>query len=175
MLPRAKSARLRRYQMVNPFDLKAAVLAKHAQHVVLIHFPIALFISAVVFDLISQWTNRRGLSDAAYYNLVGATISTLPVLATGILAWQFQLEGQKLKGILLMHLVLACYFDCDDLVYLVVTFSRTTKDISSATLSSGCGSSGGRDHCPDRTFGRLPQRRKRSRLEMLRQVPIFGS
>ncbi len=94
--------------MVNPFDLKAAVLAKHAQHVVLIHFPIALFISAVVFDLISQWTNRRDLADAAYYNLVGATISTLPVLATGILAWQFQLEGQKLKGILLMHLVLAC-------------------------------------------------------------------
>jgi uncharacterized membrane protein len=94
--------------MVNPFDLKAAVLAKHAQHIVLIHFPIALFISAVVFDLISQWTNRRGLADAAYYNLVGATISTLPVLATGILAWQFQLEGQKLKGILLMHLMLAC-------------------------------------------------------------------
>ena len=29
-------------------------------------------------------------------------------LATGILAWQFQLEGQKLKGILLWHLVLAC-------------------------------------------------------------------
>jgi uncharacterized membrane protein len=94
--------------MVNPFDIKTALLAKHAQHVVLIHFPIALFISAVVFDLISQWTNRRGLADAAYYNLVGATISTLPVLATGILAWQFQLEGQKLKGILLMHLVLAC-------------------------------------------------------------------
>jgi uncharacterized membrane protein len=94
--------------MVNPFDLQTALLAKHAQHVVLIHFPIALFISAVVFDLISQWTNRRRLADAAYYNLVGATISTLPVLATGILAWQFQLEGQKLKGILLMHLVLAC-------------------------------------------------------------------
>jgi uncharacterized membrane protein len=35
-------------------------------------------------------------------------ISTFPVLATGILAWQFQLEGQKLKGILLLHLVLAC-------------------------------------------------------------------
>ena len=33
--------------MVNPFDLKTALLAKHAQHVVLIHFPIALFITAV--------------------------------------------------------------------------------------------------------------------------------
>jgi uncharacterized membrane protein len=94
--------------MINPFDPRTVVLAKHAQHVVLVHFPIALFISAVVFDVISQWTDRGGLADAAYYNFLGATITTLPVLATGILAWQFHLEGQKLKGILLMHLVLAC-------------------------------------------------------------------
>jgi len=94
--------------MVNPFDLKTVVLAKHAQHVVLIHFPIALFIAAVAFDFIAQWTKRRGLEDAAYYNLLLAAISTVPVLATGLLAWQFQLEGQKLKGILLMHLVFAC-------------------------------------------------------------------
>jgi uncharacterized membrane protein len=94
--------------MINPFDLKTALLARHAQHVVLIHFPIALFISAVAFDLIAQWTKSRGIADAAYYILVVAAISTFPVLATGVLAWQFQLEGQKLKGILLLHLVFAC-------------------------------------------------------------------
>lgn len=94
--------------MVNPIDLKTALLAKHAQHVVLIHFPIALFISAVVFDLLAQWTKRRGLADAAYYDLLAAAISTLPALGTGVLAWQFQLEGQKLQGILLLHLMLAC-------------------------------------------------------------------
>ena len=94
--------------MVNPFDLKTVLLAKHAQHVVLIHFPIALFITAVIFDLMAHWTKRRGLADAAYYNLLAAAISTLPVLATGLLAWHFQLEGQHLKGILLLHLVLAC-------------------------------------------------------------------
>ena len=94
--------------MVNPFDPKTVFLAKHAQHVVLIHFPIALFIAAVAFDLIAHFTKRRGLADAAYYNLLVAAISTLPVLATGLLAWQFQLEGQKVKGILLLHLVLAC-------------------------------------------------------------------
>src|SRR5713226_9488269 len=94
--------------MVNPFDFRTALLAKHAQHVVLIHFPIALFITAVGFDLTAQWTKRRGLATAAYYNLLAAAISTVPVLATGLLAWQFQLEGQKLKGILLLHLVLAC-------------------------------------------------------------------
>src|SRR5579864_2310842 len=107
---------------LNPFDLKTVLLARHAQHVVLIHFPIALFIGAVAFDLIAHWTKRHGLADAAYYNLLVAAISTLPVLATGILAWQFQLEGQKLKGTLLLHLVLACVSSV--LIFLVwwVTF-----------------------------------------------------
>jgi uncharacterized membrane protein len=94
--------------MVNPFDLKTVLLAKHAQHVVLIHFPIALFITAVAFDVVEQWTKRRGLAAAAYYNLLAAAISTLPVLTTGLLAWKFQLDGQKLKGLLLLHLILAC-------------------------------------------------------------------
>jgi uncharacterized membrane protein len=91
---------------LNPFDIKAALLAKHAQHVVLIHFPIALFIAGVVFDFLAQKTKKRGLLEAAYYNLLGAAIFAVPAVVTGILAWQFQLEGQKLKGILLMHLVL---------------------------------------------------------------------
>jgi uncharacterized membrane protein len=94
--------------VVSPFDPKTTLFAKHAQHVVLIHFPIALFISAVAFDFFAQWTKRRGLADTAYYNLIVAAVSTLPVLTTGILAWRFQLEGQRLKGLLLLHLVLAC-------------------------------------------------------------------
>lgn len=92
---------------LNPFDPKTVLLAKHVQHVVLIHFPIGLFVTAVGFDVSGRWTRRQGLADAAYYNLLVAAISTLPVVATGVLAWQFRLEGQKLKGILLMHLVLA--------------------------------------------------------------------
>jgi len=90
---------------VHPFDPKTVFLAKHAQHVVLIHFPIALFIAAVAFDLIAQWTKRQGFADAAYYNLLAAAISTFPVIVTGLLAWHFQLEGQKLKGVLLLHLI----------------------------------------------------------------------
>src|SRR5580700_1099946 len=91
---------------VNPFDIKTAILAKHAQHVVLIHFPIALFIAGVAFDLLAQRTKR--LAEVAYYNLLLAAISTVPVVATGILAWEFALEGQRVKGILLEHMILAC-------------------------------------------------------------------
>ena len=93
--------------MTNPFDVRSALLARHAQHVALIHFPIALFISAVAFDFFAQWRKNRSLADTAYYNLLVAAVATLPVLATGVLAWQFQLEGQRLKGILLLHLVFA--------------------------------------------------------------------
>jgi uncharacterized membrane protein len=93
---------------VNPFDIKTLLLARHAQHVVLIHFPIALFIVAVAFDYVAQRMKNRSLAAAAYFNLLLAAISTVPVVATGLAAWQWALEGQKLKGILLMHLVLGC-------------------------------------------------------------------
>src|SRR5580704_1947947 len=72
---------------LNPFDLNNTLLAKHAQHVVLIHFPIALLITGAAFDFISQWTKRRGLVEAAYFNFLAAAISTIPTLATGFLAW----------------------------------------------------------------------------------------
>lgn len=91
---------------INPFDPKTALFAKHAQHVVLIHFPIALFLSGVLFDFVATWTKNAALATAAYFNSLFAAVTTIPAIATGILAWQLALEGQKLKGILLMHLVL---------------------------------------------------------------------
>src|SRR6202044_592018 len=93
---------------MNPYNIREALLAKHAQHVVLIHFPIALFLTGVAFDFLAYFTKRVTFAAAAYYNFVVAAISTVPVIATGLLAWQFQLDGQKLKGILLLHLILAC-------------------------------------------------------------------
>ena len=91
----------------NPFDPRTVLLANHAQHVVLIHFPIALFMTAVLFDYVVHWTNNRMLAAATYFNLLLAAISTVPVVATGLAAWRWALEGQKLEGILLMHLVLS--------------------------------------------------------------------
>jgi uncharacterized membrane protein len=93
---------------MNPFDIRTVVLAEHAQHVVLIHFPIALFITAVAFDYFAQWTKNRTLAAAAYFNLLLAAVSAVPVVATGFAAWQWALEGHELKGILLTHLVLGC-------------------------------------------------------------------
>jgi uncharacterized membrane protein len=91
---------------LNAFDLRSVLLAKHAQHVVLVHFPIALFLIAVAFDVIAQRTHSATLAAAAYYNLLVAAVSALPVVATGIMAWRWQLEGARLQGTLLLHLIL---------------------------------------------------------------------
>jgi uncharacterized membrane protein len=94
--------------VVNPLDIKTVLLAKHAQHVVLIHFPIALFTAAVAFDFLALWTKNRALDAAVYFNLLVAAAFTVPAVATGLVAWQWALEGQKLKGILLQHMLLGC-------------------------------------------------------------------
>src|SRR5450432_239969 len=110
---------------INTFDIRTVVLAKHAQHVVLIHFPIALFLAAVAFDYLARWTNNKALASAAYLNLLLAAISTVPVLVTGIAAWRWALEGQALKGILLMHLVLGCLSSA--LIWLVLWFHHRVR------------------------------------------------
>src|SRR2546422_820768 len=92
---------------VNPFDLKAALLARHAQHPVIIHFPIALFIASVVFELLAIWRRQPLLASVAYYNLVGAAMTLPLAIATGLGAWQWQLEGATLKGNLRLHLMCA--------------------------------------------------------------------
>jgi uncharacterized membrane protein len=91
----------------NPFDPRAVLLAKHAQHVALVHFPIALFLIGVLFDLAAQRSKRQDLATVARFNLLLAAIFTLPVVATGLAAWQWALEGARLKGVLLLHLVFA--------------------------------------------------------------------
>ncbi len=93
---------------VNPFDIRTALFARHAQHVVFIHFPIALFVSAVGFDFIAEWKKNQALVATVYFNLLLAAAATIPSLLTGLAAWQWALTGQALRGILLMHLVLAC-------------------------------------------------------------------
>jgi len=91
----------------NPFDVKAALLAGHAQHPVIIHFPIALFIASAVFDILAIWRKEPVLAAVGYFNLVGAAITIPFAIATGLAAWQWQLEGATLKGNLRLHLIFA--------------------------------------------------------------------
>lgn len=97
---------------MNPFNLKSALLAKHAQHVVLIHFPIALFLAGTGFDVAASWTKQTvksaTIKSAARINIFAAAVFVVPTIVSGFLAWQWVLEGEKLHGLLLLHLALAC-------------------------------------------------------------------
>jgi len=92
---------------VNPFDVKAALLAGHAQHPVIIHFPIALFIASVVFEVLAAWRKQPVLATVAYYNLLGAALTIPFAIATGLGAWHWQLEGATIKGNLRLHMICA--------------------------------------------------------------------
>ena len=92
---------------MNPFDVKSVLLAKHAQHVAMVHFPIALIFVGVAFDLLSLRNQNVALLRAAYYTVVAAAIAAVPTVVTGLLAWQLQFEGKRLRGNLKLHLFLA--------------------------------------------------------------------
>ena len=91
---------------MHPFALQHTLLAKHAQHIVLVHFPIALSCAALLFDLLAIRQPHSDWPLLAYYNLTIAASATLPVVATGLIAWQWQLEAAPLRGTLQLHLLL---------------------------------------------------------------------
>ena len=111
--------------MESPFDPRTVLFAKHAQHVVLVHFPIGLCLTSVIFEVLGRWRSNTALISASYYNQLSAAIFSIPVVITGILAWQFQLEGARLKGNLLMHLIFGWLASL--LMWTVVLLYRRTE------------------------------------------------
>lgn len=93
----------------NPFDLHTLLLPKHAQHPVIVHFPIALFVISLFFDFIAFMRRDRALAAAGYLNLTVAAATSPLALITGLLAWQFAYGGISIasfQGTLAQHLVL---------------------------------------------------------------------
>ena len=88
-------------------DPKIILFAKHAQHVAVIHFPIALFLMSALFDVLASVRKTDSFRKVAYYNLLGASISTIPTVLTGLLAWQLLYGIGTPKGIILFHLIAA--------------------------------------------------------------------
>lgn len=121
---------------VSPFDWRSVLLARHAQHVVLIHFPIALFITGVLFDLAAGRLNQAQFKAAAYWNFSVAAVFTVPVLATGVIAWRWALEGQRLKGTLLLHLLTA--LGATTVIWVVWWLERRARQGSASRAAELC-------------------------------------
>jgi uncharacterized membrane protein len=76
--------------------------------VVLIHFPIALYLCGTLFDFVARVSRKPNFREVARWNFLFAAVMSIATAATGILAWRWVLEGQHLKGILRLRLLLGC-------------------------------------------------------------------
>lgn len=82
-----------------------SLLPKNAYHPAIVHFPIALFLCGLLFDLIGFVRNNRTFLLAGWYNLIAAAVSSFGAIATGVLAiWIMKLP---LQGLIRTHLLLA--------------------------------------------------------------------
>jgi len=59
--------------------------------------------ASAVFELLAVWRKQPLFASVAYYNLLGAAVTLPLAIATGLGAWQWQLEGAAIKGNLRLH------------------------------------------------------------------------
>ena len=153
----------------NPFDPATVLFAKHAQHVVLIHFPIALFTVGVTLDLAAEWSRRRGLADnraaalaaAAYYNLLLAAIFAVPVVVTGDSGLAIRSRGATPERDSARASGFGLRFKHPDLGFLVVSLFGAKAQRSNLQHSTSCGNCGCDLDFADWPFGRVPERGQR--------------
>jgi uncharacterized membrane protein len=88
-----------------PAKKPATFPPKNGFHPAVVHFPIALFIAALVLDLIGVLRNARGMMFAGWYNMVLGAITALAGVATGFLA--MYLTKFPLRGLVREHMLYA--------------------------------------------------------------------
>lgn len=84
---------------------ESPLIPSHAYHPAFVHFPIALFLFAVLLEYLGIRRKDSALGTAAVWNLHGALASMAIVVPTGIAAWL--LGGHKLEGAMLYHMICA--------------------------------------------------------------------
>lgn len=67
----------------------------HPIHPMVVHFPIALLITSVVFDFLATRWHHKSFQEAGFYTLVAGLLGTAAAVLTGALAE----EGVENKGI----------------------------------------------------------------------------
>ena len=87
-----------------PWAIQTLMFPKHAQHPVIVHFPIALLMIALLFDFLGARTRNRSLHAAAYYNIAAAALFAPVSVVTGLLAWWFKYVPHPYTGSLLSQL-----------------------------------------------------------------------
>jgi uncharacterized membrane protein len=75
----------------------------HPVHPMLIVFPLGLFVTATVFDLIQLLTGDRTFGEVGYWNIAAGMIGAVVAAVTGLLDWTGIPAGTRAKRIGLLH------------------------------------------------------------------------
>jgi uncharacterized membrane protein len=75
----------------------------HPVHPMLIVFPLGLFVTAVVFDLVELITDDNIFGQVAYWNILAGMIGAVLAALTGLLDWTAIPANTRAKRIGLLH------------------------------------------------------------------------
>jgi uncharacterized membrane protein len=78
-------------------------LAGHAIHPMLIVFPLGLFATAVVLDLVYLFTGNAVLAEVAYWDILVGVIGGLVAAVFGFADWRNIPAGTRAKAVGLLH------------------------------------------------------------------------
>lgn len=77
----------------------------HPSHPLFVHFPIAFYTAALVFDLMTRIEPNAGLVLAATYLLLGAALATVFLVITGLVDWWGMVRGSSKRRVATRHLL----------------------------------------------------------------------
>ncbi len=100
----------------NVYSFLEKIGYSHPLHPVLTHVPMGMIIGMVLFSFLGLIWKEKNFGQTAFYCLVFALVSILPVISAGILDWLHYQEGEwntyiiikmVLAGVLTLLLILA--------------------------------------------------------------------
>ncbi|HEV3474148.1 MAG TPA: DUF2231 domain-containing protein [Actinomycetota bacterium] len=92
-----------------PWTVKEILQGKpigHPSHPMFVHFPIAFYLAALAFDVMSRITPSPGLVMAATYLILGAAGFTVILAITGLIDWWGMVRGSDKRRIATRHMLL---------------------------------------------------------------------
>jgi len=74
-------------------------------HSMVVHFPVAFYLGAIAFDVMSRITPNEGLVLAATYLLIGGVLGTLLAAPLGLIDWAGMVRGSSKRRLATRHML----------------------------------------------------------------------
>lgn len=78
----------------------------HPSHPMFVHFPVALYLAALVLDVMSRVTPNQGLVLTSTYLMIGGALGAMLASITGLVDWFGMIKGSSKRRLATQHMVL---------------------------------------------------------------------